>query len=257
MASRSSQHASGTDKNKVRDETASSRSQEADPRPREDKDRSQSLDHDTRRREEKDAGRHQEPQTRRRDDKEPQRREDKEATHRKDDKDDHRRAKEKDQDDDHSSDDTQSSVQISELSRQSSDEESESSSDSETPPQPPQQAARRKKRATDMFPDAQGDSDAAPVAPHAELNDVDEWKTYLDTRDKLVHIDDLCWDKEARFGQNRPLKGSLTTYYVQRLLSGGEPLRPVEPLVKLMPGVFCTDPMCCDPSSPFTTLFCL
>ena len=51
----------------------------------------------------------------------------------------------------------------------------------------------------------------------------------------MLNVDDLLWDKHAQFGQNRPLQQHIIRYYVQRLLTQGEPVRPVEPLVKAMP----------------------
>ena len=54
--------------------------------------------------------------------------------------------------------------------------------------------------------------------------------------EKLVPLDRLCYDKSADYGHVRPLRDSVVKYYVQRLLTSGEPVRPVDIFVKLTSG---------------------
>ena len=74
--------------------------------------------------------------------------------------------------------------------------------------------------------------------PSDEPADPSEWRTHILEKKRQVPIPTLCWDHDAQYGQVRELHPSVVRYYVQRLLTGGEPVKPVETFVKIQPGVY-------------------
>ena len=106
-------------------------------------------------------------------------------------------------------------------------------------PTPPPPAAPQLSQLQQQFP--QGRDVPQPAAPSVNPSDPSEWRTYIQDRDRLVPIRSLAWDLDATMGQIRKLKGGVVKYYLQQLYTKGEPLKPVETLTKLLPGVtfFC------------------
>ena len=68
--------------------------------------------------------------------------------------------------------------------------------------------------------------------------DPQQWRQHIRDTSKLIPIPLLTWDHDAHLGQVRPLKIPLVTYYVQKILSSGEPVRPVDVMTKLTSGVY-------------------
>jgi len=92
-----------------------------------------------------------------------------------------------------------------------------------------------------LLPPAQDYTQQSNTLPSDEPADPTEWRTYILDRNRQVPITKLCWDHDAQFGQIRPLKPNGIKYYVQRLMAGGEPVRPVDTFVKIQPGVVLTN----------------
>ena len=80
------------------------------------------------------------------------------------------------------------------------------------------------------------DIPAGGVTVPETVPDTTEWRCHILQSEKLVPLDRLCYDKSADYGQVRPLRDSVVKYYVQRLLTSGEPVRPVDIFVKLTSG---------------------
>ena len=68
--------------------------------------------------------------------------------------------------------------------------------------------------------------------------DFTEWRTFILDRSRTIPLPSLCWDYDAQFGQVRPVRSSVIKYYIQSLLSKGEPIKPVQVFVKMQPGVY-------------------
>ena len=68
-------------------------------------------------------------------------------------------------------------------------------------------------------------------------SDNSEWRAHVLDSDRLVPIPALSWDHDARFGQVRPLRIELVRHYAQRLIAQGDPVRPVDTMLKMLPGV--------------------
>ena len=101
-------------------------------------------------------------------------------------------------------------------------------------------SAGSRDNATQIFPKPRGlGAGNTTIATTGDelATDASEWRTFIESRDKILFLDSLVWDAKAQFGQNRKLKGSIVAYYVQRLLTGGDPVRPVNVLVKATPGM--------------------
>ena len=69
------------------------------------------------------------------------------------------------------------------------------------------------------------------------LTNADEWRSFVDARDKIVEIAALVWDLDAKHGQNRKLNNNIIRYYFQKLMASGDPVSPVPCLLKATAGV--------------------
>ena len=88
----------------------------------------------------------------------------------------------------------------------------------------------------EQFPSSR-DIPSGGVRPTESVIDFSEWRCHVLHNERLVPLDLLCFDKGADHGQVRPLRPEIVKYYVQRLITMGEPVRPVDVMTKQTSGV--------------------
>ena len=89
----------------------------------------------------------------------------------------------------------------------------------------------------EQFP-ASRDIPSGGVRPPESIIDLSEWRCHILHAERLIPLDQLCFDKSADHGQVRPLRMEIVKYYLQRLISTGEPVRPMEVMTKQTSGVY-------------------
>ena len=109
---------------------------------------------------------------------------------------------------------------------------SEASEPNRNPRAPPNNEAE------EILPPAVHYDQPATMMPSEQATDPSEWRTHILDRKRTIPFTSLRWDHRAEEGQIRPLRQSIVTYYIQRLITQGHPVSPVELLVKMQPGVF-------------------
>ena len=81
--------------------------------------------------------------------------------------------------------------------------------------------------------------DSVPVMTQAAnpVGDPTDWRSYVIETDLTIPMTSLRWDHSAEKGQIRPLRESILNYYIQRLITQGEPVKPIKVFVKKQQGV--------------------
>ena len=74
----------------------------------------------------------------------------------------------------------------------------------------------------------------ANLPPVDEVTDEQQWRQYLQDNDKLVPYEKLVWDMKAEHGQVRSFRPVIVKHYVSRMISQGDPVRPVEVMTKML-----------------------
>ena len=82
--------------------------------------------------------------------------------------------------------------------------------------------------------------DRVPVMTQAAnpAGDLTDWRSYVIDNDLTIPMTSLRWDHSAEKGQIRPLRESILNYYTQRLITQGEPVKPIKVFVKKQQGVY-------------------
>ena len=114
-------------------------------------------------------------------------------------------------------------------------EEEEPDSEPESPPPPVSQPPAS---GDEEFPRCPLSGGQEPLVSETEINDLQEWQSWVEERDRLISVQELVWDIDAREGQIRPLQRSRVQHYEERLLMMPKPpVTFVEAYVKALSGV--------------------
>ena len=129
------------------------------------------------------------------------------------------------------------------LSEAESETASTHSSRSETPQMPAKGQVEAdtvdstQREAMEVLPPASSIAQQpAAVLPDQPV-DPSDWRHHVLHHNQLVNISDLYWDHDARYGQVRQLRHNVIRYYIQRLLTQGEPIKPIQTFLKKEAGV--------------------